>query len=143
MYLLSKTGKPIRKIKAEPLTKTSISKGMIACHQTMFVKKKYCPTFDLNFPSFSVLKWTIILLQKLLPKEIQYIPTDHIFYKSGGFSDRIILPQLKEHLILIYRYYGLGMILWRLPRLIRRYGGKWLRNTLGIYTLRFWIKPKQ
>ena len=42
MFLLNEKGHKIRYLKAETLTKESITKGMIACHQGMFVKLNYC-----------------------------------------------------------------------------------------------------
>ncbi|RAP28270.1 hypothetical protein DID78_05250 [Candidatus Marinamargulisbacteria bacterium SCGC AG-343-D04] len=142
MFLLTESGKKIRKIKAEKLTKHSISKGMIACHQGMFIRKEVCPFYDTRYYYQGDLEWTIRILFLLSQNEICYIPKDHIFYKNDGFSNQSLINQLKTHLSLIYKYYGFLMILYRIPRLFRRYIGKWLRKCLGIHTLRFWIKAK-
>ena len=45
MFLLSITGEKIRYLEAETLTKQSIAKGMIACHQAMFVRRIHCPMY--------------------------------------------------------------------------------------------------
>ena len=140
MKLLSESGKFVRKIPAEKLTKLSITKGMIACHQAMFVKRSICPMYSDHLKYQGDLNWTMDILAIVKKEAIVYVPKALIYFKSGGFSDQTIFYQLKEHLHLIIYRYNWGVLLFRIPRLMRRYGGKWLRRLLGIETFRFWVK---
>ncbi len=140
MFLLNASGKHVRKIPAERLTYNSITKGMIACHQGMLIRRDSCPTYDISFRYQGDLNWTMQILKQLKPEQVLYIPVTLVYFKSGGFSDHTIGQQLREHLYLIVSRYGYFMLLLRLPRLFRRYIGKWLRIFLGIETFRFWIK---
>ena len=140
IFLLTESGKPVRYLSAERLTKLSITKGMIACHQAMFVKRSLCPMYSDHLKYQGDLNWTMDILSIVKKETIVYVPKALIYFKSGGFSDQTILYQLKEHLHLITYRYNWGVLLFRIPRLIRRYGGKWLRRLLGIETFRFWVK---
>ena len=84
------------------------------------------------------LDWVMTILDTLPPHRLLYMPKELVYFKSGGFSDQTIYHQLQEHLQLIYQRYGLFMIIYRVPRLLRRYLGKWGRKWLGISTFRFW-----
>ena len=112
---------------------------MIACHQAMFVRLKQCPSYRQDLRYQGDLNWVMDILDHIDQKDILYISTDIVYFKSGGFSDHTIWNQLTEHLYLIYHRYGWWIILVRLPRLCRRYIGKWLRRWLGIESFRFWI----
>jgi glycosyltransferase involved in cell wall biosynthesis len=140
MFLLDHLGKKVRYLKAETLTKTTITKGMIACHQGMFVRLNICPNYNSKFKCQGDLNWVMDIFENLDKSEILYLNIDSVYYKSGGFSDNQLLNQLKTHINLIVSRYGFWMLIFRLPRLLRRYGGKYLRQTLGIQTFRFWIK---
>ena len=139
MFLLDAHGKKVRYLKAEPLTKFSITKGMIACHQAMFVRRQTCPSYRMDLRYQGDLDWVMSILHQLSPDNIRYIAHDIVYFKSGGFSDQTIFKQLQEHLYLIVSRYGLMTLFLVIPRLCRRYLGKWLRRTLQIETFRFWI----
>ena len=140
MFLLDHSGKKVRYLKAEPLSKTSITKGMIACHQTMFVRLSVCPNYNPKFKCQGDLNWVMDIFENLNTSELLYLNIDSVYYKSGGFSDNQLFNQLKTHVRLIISRYGFWMLLARIPRLVRRYAGKYIRQALGIQTFRFWIK---
>ncbi|RAP32262.1 glycosyltransferase [Candidatus Marinamargulisbacteria bacterium SCGC AG-414-C22] len=140
MFLLTEKGEKIRYLKAEKLTQKSITKGMIACHQAMFVRREKCPHYLLDLRHQGDLNWVMDILDTVAEKNICYVDCDLVYFKAGGFSDQTILQQLKEHLYLIINRYGYTRLLLTIPRLIRRYAGKWIRRFLGIATFRFWIR---
>ena len=140
MFLLSITGEKIRYLEAETLNKQSIAKGMIACHQAMFVRRTNCPMYRPDLRYQGDLNWVMDILHDVNQDAILYVAKDIVYFKAGGFSDNTIWQQLIEHLRLILQRYGLMTILLLFPRLCRRYCGKWLRKWLKVNTFRFWIR---
>jgi glycosyltransferase involved in cell wall biosynthesis len=140
MFLCDDHGKKIRSIPAEPLSKWSITKGMIACHQGMFIRRQLCPLYSDYYKGQGDLNWVTDILHNISKNRLLHIPIHSVYFKAGGFSDQSIALQLREHLHLIYKRYGILMILYRIPRLCRRYLGKFIRRSLGIQTFRFWVK---
>ena len=98
MFLLSESGKPVRKIPAEPLTRCSISKGMIACHQGMFVRRVHCPFYKESLRYQGDLNWTMDILEALEPAALLHVPEALVYFSSGGFSFRRLFKQLQAHL---------------------------------------------
>ena len=139
MILIGANNQRVRPIKAERLTRLSISKGMIACHQGMFVKRSICPSYSTHLTYQGDLDWTISILKSIPQSHILYIPIHTVFYKSDGFSNHHIYHQLQAHIKLILCHYGFWMLIIRIPRLVRRYLGKVLRKWLNIETFRFWV----
>lgn len=142
MFLLTESGKKVRYLKAETLTRSSIAKGMIACHQAMFVKRQHCPPYAEHLRYQGDLNWVMDILHAINPSSILYLNKDVVYFKAGGFSDHTIFQQLKEHLFLILSRYSYITLIRLFPRLCRRYIGKWIRKWLNISTFRFWSVPQ-
>ncbi|MAH80309.1 MAG: glycosyl transferase [Rickettsiales bacterium] len=142
MFLLTETEQKVRYLKAETLTKKSIAKGMIACHQAMFIRREKCPSYRNDLRYQGDLNWVMDILHGIDEAAIFYINKDIVYFKAGGFSDHTILQQLIEHLALILERYSFFTLIILIPRLLRRYLGKWLRKWLTISTFRFWLKSK-
>tara|TARA_B100001989_G_C24515085_1_gene452647 strand:- start:124 stop:900 length:777 start_codon:yes stop_codon:yes gene_type:complete len=142
MFLIDKHNQPVRPIKAEKLTKYTITKGMIACHQGMFVRLKHCPLYNPDYIYQGDLHWTMDILNAISLDRILYFPYETVVYKSDGFSNQQLFKQLSAHLSLIITRYGYFRLIYTSPRLCRRYLGKWLRRLLNIETFRFWIKTE-
>ncbi len=142
MFLLTESGEKVRYLAAETLTRSSIAKGMIACHQAMFVKRDFCPNYAYNLRYQGDLNWVMDILHAIHPSNILYLNKDVVYFKAGGFSDHTIFQQLKEHLFLILSRYSYITLICLVPRLCRRYIGKWIRKWLKISTFRFWSISK-
>ena len=137
-FLIGVDGKPVRLLKAERLDRWSISKGMIACHQSMFVRRECCPFYDEALRYKADLNWVMDVLWTVSEAELCYMPTVMVRYRMGGFSQRDVLLHLREQMVLVGRRYGWWVVLWRLPRYVRRFLNVFLQGFFGLDSLRCW-----
>lgn len=140
-YLLTHSGAPIRLLKAEFLDRKSISKGMIACHQTMWIKREKCPRYSLQLKYKADYNWVCDVLFRVEPQAIFKSSLCLVNYRMGGISESDFWNHFKEYLGIVRSRFGFKTVLWRIPRMVRRLANVYLKQRLlGIETLRFWEK---
>lgn len=140
-YLLTLEGKPVRLMKAETLTRSSISKGMIACHQTMFIRREKCPDYDESLVQMADLNWVIDILYSIPPNRILKTDVCVVYYLMGGVSESAFWSNFVDYLRLIKKRFGILTLIYRIPRMCRRLFNVYIKQGIfGIHTLRFWSK---
>jgi glycosyltransferase involved in cell wall biosynthesis len=140
-FLQTEEGGPIRHLKAETLTRKTITKGMIACHQTMIIKKEKCPFYKDGLRYKGDFNWVCDVLFSIAPNRILKLDLCMINYKMGGISQSDFMNHFKEYLRILRERFGWRTILVRIPRMGRRLLNVYIKQGLfGINTLRLWTR---
>ena len=94
-----------RRLKApENLNWKSFRMGMLVCHQSMIVKRKIAPDFDLNYRFSSDFDWSIKCLKAA--KTIYNSGTILSHFLDGGVSKKKMRASLKERFEIMSKNYG-------------------------------------
>lgn len=136
--LVTELGEEIRYLKAEHLTYYSLSKGMIACHQAMFVKHDICPEYNLKWFYKGELNWAMDIFQSLDMKHVLYLPVGIVNYQMSAYSMSLFYKHFFQLITLVFQRYGIAVLILRIPRYLRRFFGHAVRTKLGVHTLRIW-----
>jgi len=106
-FIVNEQGKIMgpRRLKApEHLNWKSFKKGMLVCHQSMLVKRKIAPEFNLKYSYSSDFDWTIRCLRKS-----EKIHNTHMvlsYFLDGGVSKKKMKASLKERFHIMSENYG-------------------------------------
>ena len=90
---------------ASELNAKSFINGMVVCHNTMIVKKKFAPTYNINRKISNDLDWSIRVMKKIKTKYFH----DRIFCKflEGGISNRLYWLASKERFGICVEHFGM------------------------------------
>ncbi len=116
-----------RRLKApKVLTWKSFKMGMLVCHQSIVIKKKIAPKYDLQYKISADVDWVIKCLKqtKTITNTNGYIAK----YLVGGFSRQNTIRSLKERFKIMVHHYGLPTVLWCHVLIFFRFWGYYLRN---------------
>jgi len=129
---------PVRVLPAGKLTGRRVRKGMIVCHQSMFVRRAIAPRYDTRLRYKAELNWLLDIMAAVDPERIQYHPVPVADYMLGGFSQRYFWPNFKELVSLLHRRFGWPRSIRNAPRYTRLFLGFYLRKLFRVHTFRFW-----
>ncbi len=140
--LVNTRGQVIRSLKAERLNMRSIQKGMVVCHQSIFIRRTRCPLYDLKYRYKAEYNWLIdILLQDKL--RMRYVKEPVVYYCTGGFSQKGFFANFVEFIGLVMKRFGYRAFMVNFLHYLRIILGFYLRKYLYVETLRFWDFRKQ
>lgn len=139
-YIVGRDSTPIRILEAEKLTTKSIKKGMIINHQSIFVRKKHTPLYNLKYKYKAEWNWLIDIIYEQDIKKIFYTGFPIVYYQLGGFSAQGFNKDFKEYLDIKYNRFGINSIIQDTLYILRVWVGFKIRKLLNIDTLR--IKRK-
>lgn len=134
--IVDRNDQPIRIIKAGILTKSAIKKGMIANHQSIFVRRSLAPLYDLTYKYKAEWNWLIDIIYNIKVPSTYYADIPIVYYKLGGFSQQGFHENFRERLQIMRQRFGWLHIIRSLPYLGRIYLGAFLRKLLNVDTLR-------
>ena len=134
-YLFSSKHEPIRRLNAEILTRKTIRKGMIVCHQAIFVKKDIMPKYNLSFKLLADYSWLIDIM-KNNNVNLVYINIPVVNYELGGLSQKRFINNFIEHLSISSKEFGHKQLIRNIPRYLRTIVGHYLRVIYNRNTLR-------
>ena len=80
-------------------------------HQSLFVKNKNIPNFDLTYKIKADYQWIIDIVNRLDDKEILYLPKPLVKYDIEGLSATALLLNLKEYIYLTKRNFGVFQVI--------------------------------
>jgi len=85
--------------------------GMVVCHQSILIKRKLAPTYNMDYKLSSDVEWVL----KCLKNSDQIIFTGTIIsrFLEGGASKQRHGESLKERFSIMKEYFGLGLTLFK------------------------------
>ncbi len=75
-------------------------------HQSLFVKNKNIPNFDLIYKIKADYQWVIDIVQNLDEREVLYLPKPLVKYDIEGLSSTALLLNVREYIYLTKRNFG-------------------------------------
>ena len=139
ILLLDENGIPIRKLIAGRMNQTSLRKSMVACHQAIFMKKKYAVKYNIELKYNADYEWVLRSIYSRKNAKTVYIKMPFVKYKLGGYSDSDFKENFKEYRGIVKNYFGAIQSIRNLPHYSRLYIGHYIRKWLKVKTLRFWV----
>jgi glycosyltransferase involved in cell wall biosynthesis len=106
----------------------SFRQGMVVCHQSILVKRKLAPEYNLDYRLSADIDWAI-----RASKKAKVIHNSHLVlsrFLEGGLTDHNIKAGLKERFRIMTRYYG-----W-IPTILRHF-------LFGIRLTNFYLKHRR
>ncbi|MGV8017071.1 MAG: glycosyltransferase family 2 protein [Ignavibacteria bacterium] len=102
-------GKKTLKTPPENLTWRSLIDGMVVTHQSLIVRKRLCPDYDLKYRYVSDIDWAI----KVLKKSGKIVNTRRVLsrFLIGGFSRKNTMKSLRERFGMLRVHFGLFRVL--------------------------------
>lgn len=101
------------------LTWKSLKKGMLVCHQALFVKRAIAPQYDLQYKISSDVDWEINVLKNAATTLNTGLY--HCKFLKGGLSKVNHKKSLRERFIIMSRHYGLLTTLAQHVYIVFRY----------------------
>jgi glycosyltransferase involved in cell wall biosynthesis len=94
-----------RKKLPENLTWKNYKKGMVACHQSILVRKDIAVNYNTNYKLSADIEWVILALKK--SRKTVFTETIVARFLNGGVSRKQQKSSLKERFIIMKNYFGL------------------------------------
>lgn len=102
-------------IKARPISKQNLKKGIEVCHQSMFARKAIAPAYNLSYKYKAEYNWVIDIFQKIDGARTLHVEMPIVYYALGGFSESGLLTNLKEYIALTKDRYGYAQVIKNIP----------------------------
>jgi glycosyltransferase involved in cell wall biosynthesis len=105
-------GKPLglrRKILPENLNWKHFMRGMVVCHQSVFVRKAVAPDYNPKYRYTADFEWVLLALKN--SQKTIFTKTIISNFAEGGFSKQKQKESWAERFIIMKKYYGLGRTL--------------------------------
>jgi glycosyltransferase involved in cell wall biosynthesis len=100
----------MRKTAPKGLTKKSLLKGLVVCHQAILVKKEITPFYNLQYRIASDYDWVINILG--ISQQNIYIDNYLSNYMVSGISSKNETKAWKERFLIMKKHFGLCSTLW-------------------------------
>ena len=81
----------------------------VLCHQAMFVRHQYAPSFDCKYKYKAELNWYFDIVESSRFTSI-YIPRTVVDYSLGGLGHKYFIRNRIEWILLIFHRYGLAKV---------------------------------
>ena len=92
----------------EQLSARSFRRGMLVCHQAIWIDPRICPFYDYqHYPTSADYDWVLYALEKAQPAEILNSRLVLAHYLVGGYSAKHEVRSWKERYRIMVRHYGL------------------------------------
>lgn len=91
----------------ERLTRRSLMRGMLVCHQALMVRRALAPEYDTAYRFSADYDWEVKCVGKTTPDRCLNLARPVIEYLSDGLTDRNKIPSLKERFHIMAKHYGL------------------------------------
>lgn len=104
-----------RYITAQKLNKVNLKKKMGVCHQAIFVRRSVAPYYNLNYKFNADYNWVIDIIYVNSLISICYVPIPIVRYLLGGFSEKYVLKNLSEYIIITKKRFGLFQVFKNVP----------------------------
>lgn len=92
----------------QKLTPRSFRRGMLVCHQAIWVDPRICAFYDWqHYPTSADFDWVINALEKAKPSEIFNSDMPLAHYLVGGYSAQHEVRSWKERYRIMVKHYGL------------------------------------
>jgi glycosyltransferase involved in cell wall biosynthesis len=102
----------LRRLKApDKLTWKSFKKGMLVCHQSIYVKREIAPLYNLNYLIASDFDWVLKVLRKA--KTVHNSNLILTKFLDGGLNKKYIPRALTERFKIMVKNYGFFATLFR------------------------------
>ena len=110
----------LRRLRApKKLTWKSFQRGMLVCHQSIFVKREIAPLYDLQYKISADINWIIECLKKA--KTVKNTEMIIARFLIGGESKNRRLTGLKERFTISVNHYGFTSSLFYLIYIVIRF----------------------
>jgi glycosyltransferase involved in cell wall biosynthesis len=137
-FIVDTSFEPVRLVRARPLNRKTIRKGLPVSHQSLFVRKLVSPFFDLRYHLKAEYNWLIDILYNNSELRTSYVPHPVIFYPLGGVGQQKFWQNLREYLTVVQRQFGFLQNLRNLPHYTYIVLNFSLRRIFRVNSLRFW-----
>lgn len=107
------------KIAPKQLTKKSLLKGLVVCHQSIVVKKDIAPFYDLRYRIASDYDWVIRVVSS--SQQNTYIDDYLSDFMIAGTSSIHRKQAWKERYLIMKKHFGLFATLWAHVNIILKY----------------------
>jgi glycosyltransferase involved in cell wall biosynthesis len=105
------SGTPRRKALPAKLTHRSMSYGMVVCHQSMIVRRRIAPLYDLQYKYSGDVDWAIRLLRRT--ESVCNTGLVIADFLEGGVSTARRKASLLERFAILRKHFGLPLTVWR------------------------------
>lgn len=107
------------KIAPKVLTRESLLKGLVVCHQSILVRKSIAPDYDLSYRVTADYDWTCKVMK--VSKRNLYIDDYLSRFMTSGISSSQRKKALKERFLIMKKHFGLCKTLWAHFKIIVHY----------------------
>ncbi len=106
-------------ISATSISRSSLRYSLGLCHQAVFVRKEFAIYYDLRFKYKAEYNWIINIVYSIPESSILHKEFPVVYYALGGFSEKGLLNNLKEFIILTYNRFGILQVIRNSPIYLR------------------------
>ncbi|MDY0016004.1 MAG: glycosyltransferase, partial [Bacteroidales bacterium] len=120
--MIDTNGNPLgerHKIAPKQLTKKSLLKGLVVCHQSILVKKDIAPFYDLHYKITSDYDWVVRVVSS--SQKNMYINDYLSDFMIAGTSSIHRKQAWKERFLIMKKHFGLCPTLWAHFNIILKY----------------------
>ncbi|WP_297089106.1 glycosyltransferase family 2 protein [uncultured Draconibacterium sp.] len=108
VIISDKTGEDLglrKKVPPRNLSWKHYQKGMVVCHQSIFIKKSITTNYNTSYRLSADVEWVILALKKA--QKVVYVDCIISRFLSGGASRKMQKLSLKERFSVMRKYFGL------------------------------------
>ena len=101
------------------LKKEDFLNGQVVSHQSFIPKIELCKPYNLLYKCSSDINWMLEIIDKCKTIKNSGVPISK--YLQGGISDTQLVPCWKERFIILFKHFGLPIVLWQHVKFAIRY----------------------
>jgi len=107
--VVDSTERILHSVQPKPFCLENIGKYGTAClnHQSIFIQKNICPSYDTRFRFKGELNWYIDILKHKTELNVGYLMEPVLSYRAGGLGSKHLLRNLLEWLFIVQMSFGL------------------------------------
>ena len=104
-----------RYIAAAQISLRTLRRHLGLCHQAVFVRRSVCPNYDLRYRYKAEYNWVIDIANNIPKAAMRHVALPVVYYELGGFSEKGMLSNLREFVILTRKRVGLVQAVLNVP----------------------------
>ena len=112
-------GKSQQYISATEVSRSSLRYSSGLCHQAVFVRKEFTVSYDLKYKYKAEYNWIIDIAYSIPEPSLIHKKFPVVYYALGGFSEKGLLSNLKEYIILTHNRFGIIQVIRNSPIYLR------------------------
>lgn len=118
-------------IPARDISRDTLRRELGLCHQALFVRREFCPRYDLSYRYKSEYNWVIDIVALIPIEAIRHERQAVVNYELGGFSEKGLIRNLKEYIRLTRSRYGVGQVILNVVIYLRILLRAWKYKFIG------------